>query len=395
MAVDARSPHLPLADPEQVRQGEHGSAGTDVPAPEPRLQQAQAQGREEQAQRQPVPGMDRRHLVPAAKPAQLQRGYQEIRGASHDRDRRHEARDQHPAQRGDQRAQQQIVLDVHPPAGARNPQPRQPPADQPVEQVDQRAQGTEVAAEAARDQQADQQDGPGCSQRPDPGPRGDGGRQTDQRIDGQEALGRQELFARQVLGVVRRPLAGRSLVQRPRADADRQRVEHFRGQFRGRFDGPLPLADLQQAKRHGGLPVRRGDAFIHGVQRVADGRRCGRRLVDRQFRPARRRVELDGKPAPPDAAGPGVVGPADVAEQDQKQQQAGGLDRPPQRRRQPCRSEGPQESADPAGPAAGPVREQAPRQQPPGGACCQSRGPRRGVRFFPAQESEKVVQSHG
>ena len=116
-----------------------------------------------------------------------------------------------------------------------------PPADEPIARVDQRAQRTHVAAEPAGNQQADQQRRAGKHERPHPGLGRQRGRDADQRVEGQERLGRDALFGRQIVGIVRRPRRRRwNLAERPRAGAGRQGVDLLGAEFLCGFQRELP-----------------------------------------------------------------------------------------------------------------------------------------------------------
>ena len=174
VAVDAGALDLPLGHAKQIAERKDRAARADILAPEPRLEEAQAEhGEEQRRARRSAPRS-------AAAPGASRACSAVCSGSKRNRSPRvmtgiaatkPVTSTPHSEQTSD--AEQQVVLDMHPPAVVRHAEPRHAPADGPVEQIDQRAERAEVAAEAARNEHADQQNAAGEDERPDPRARGD------------------------------------------------------------------------------------------------------------------------------------------------------------------------------------------------------------------------------
>ena len=148
-------------------------ARADVLAPEARLQKSQSQHAQKQHDGKDVSQANRRNLVSVFHHEKLKRFKQHQQPARDDGNRCDEAGHKHSAECHDERPQQNVVLDVNPPAVVGILEASDSATDRPVEQIDQRPQRAEVSAEAARNKNACQQDRSGTGERPDPAASGD------------------------------------------------------------------------------------------------------------------------------------------------------------------------------------------------------------------------------
>src|SRR5262249_20765905 len=87
---------------------------------------------------------------------------------------------------GGEGAGEHVVLEVHPRPVLLHTEPLHALPYQPVEEVDERPQGADVPAEAAREEEPREQHGTGEAERPYPGAGGDRGGDGEEGVAGEE-----------------------------------------------------------------------------------------------------------------------------------------------------------------------------------------------------------------
>ena len=274
--------------------------------------------------------------MPAAQQTGLRGGHGEREKPRHHSNRRDESGQQDTEYGGHENRRQQVVFQMHPPAAARNAKSSDSSADQPVEQIDQRAQRTQIAAKPAGNEQADGQDCARRRQRPDPLPGGNRGRKTDQRIKDQEELGVQPLPVPQRIRVMGRPVARLRLAQRPGSEAFGQLLGLLRRQRFGWQQVQTACVGLHHAERAqlDGTCHAVVDQMQNGPKSVGDHKPLF--MDEGHF--ALLDGHLDRCPVRPLHGRFRAVGPTDVNEQPDEGQQAKRLHDAPQWRSAPTRS---------------------------------------------------------